>query len=364
MQQTAKVRNWVLLFLAFTLIGLIFSVLVHGEDMSRYGISYGTALFYELTGTWGVFALIPVFLPIVKRFMFRLDNWKAMLVLHLALSLVYGALHTSIMVLIRFWALGSLYYSEDLYQIYLYEFHKQLLAYSTFLIVVHAQKIYREKREQEQEKAALELKTSRLQGQLAQSQLEALKSQLHPHFLFNTLNAISSLMYEDVARADKMIADLSRLLRSVLDSSGHQLASLRKEISFLELYLEIMQGRYEENLITHVTVAPEAWEAQVPNLILQPLVENAIKHMEIHPESPARIEVTARRRDQQLVLEINDNGPGLDAEPEACMKRGMGLANTKARLETLYPRKHQFLLENRDDGGLKIVICLPFEEKA
>jgi two-component system LytT family sensor kinase len=187
------------------------------------------------------------------------------------------------------------------------------------------------------------LKASQLQAQLAQSQLQALKMQLHPHFLFNTLHAISSLMRRDVEAAERMIARLSDLLRLTLENVGAQETSLRQELEFLERYLEIEQTRFRDRLQVKMEIEPETLDARVPNLILQPLVENAVRHGVTPHAGPGLI-----------------NGAGLPDARRAQIKEGVGWANTRARLEQLYGADHLFDLSNRDEGGLVVSLTIPF----
>ena len=159
------------------------------------------------------------------------------------------------------------------------------------------------------------LKASRLETRLAEAQLQALQRQLHPHFLFNTLNAISALMHRDVEAADQMLARLSDLLRIALDQRGAQEVALKDELEFLEKYLEIEQTRFGDRLVVRYDVEAETLDAQVPNLILQPLVENSVRHAVAVRIEPGLIEIRARRVGTNLELSVHDNGPGLLQDP-------------------------------------------------
>jgi LytS/YehU family sensor histidine kinase len=165
-------------------------------------------------------------------------------------------------------------------------------------------------------------------------------------------------MHQDVEAADRMIARLSDLLRAALDSSDAQEVTLQRELSFLERYLELEKTRFGDRLMVKMVAAPETLEAQVPNLILQPLVENAIRHgIEPHAR-PGRIDLRAQRQGDRLVLEVQDNGNGLaSAAPGA---EGVGLSNTRARLRTLYGEAHRFQLSNTAQGGLLVQMSFPF----
>ena len=206
-----------------------------------------------------------------------------------------------------------------------------------------------------------ELRASQLEALLSQSQLQALKMQLHPHFLFNTLHSISSLMHRDIEAADKMIARLGDFLRLTLENSGTQEVTLQEELEFLRCYLEIEHIRFQDRLTTHMDIAPQALVTHVPNLILQPIVENAIRHGIAPRSTPGRIEIRAERNNGTLRIQVRDNGPGLPGNPNAdnLYKEGLGLANTRARLEQLYGAAHRFDLANDPDGGLVVTLEIP-----
>jgi LytS/YehU family sensor histidine kinase len=201
-----------------------------------------------------------------------------------------------------------------------------------------------------------QFRATQLEKTLAQAQLQNLRLQLNPHFLFNTLNTISSVMYEDVRIADRMIARLSDLLRSTLDRGDAQEVTLEREIEFLRLYVETMKARFEERLEFAVDASAETRGAMVPPLVLQPLVENSIKHGADGQSSKVRIEVRAARENGSLRLEVRDHGPGL----VGIRKDGVGLSNTAERLERLYGGTHRMNLRNADDGGLVVTLQVPF----
>jgi len=206
-----------------------------------------------------------------------------------------------------------------------------------------------------------ELRSSRLQTQLTQAQLEALKMQLHPHFLFNTLHSISALLHRDPDAADRMIARLGDFLRLTLENSGAQEVSLQKELEFLTCYLEIERVRFQDRLTTSLDVEPSALDIPVPNLILQPIVENALRHGVAQTRGPGRVEISAKRENGSLRIRVWDNGPGLKAitRPDDGLKVGLGLSNTRARLEQLYGASHRFELENAPGGGLLVTLEIP-----
>jgi sensor histidine kinase YesM len=245
--------------------------------------------------------------------------------------------------------------------IFIAEFHASLLIYWSVVGLCHAYDYYSRYRERERRAAQLELEASHLETQLARAQLDALRMQLHPHFLFNTLNTISVLMQEDVSAANRMLLRLSELLRLTLKNAGTHEVSLREEIEFLRSYLEIEQTRFQDRLKVRMEIEPEALEAQVPNLILQPLVENAMRHAVAVRATECTVEIrAARRNDGRLEIQVRDDGPGIDEEMNGAAACGIGLSNTRARLDKLYGAAHRFQLSTADGGGLQVTISIPF----
>jgi two-component system LytT family sensor kinase len=210
-----------------------------------------------------------------------------------------------------------------------------------------------------------EVRATRLEAQLAQAQLQALKMQLHPHFLFNTLHSISALVHKNPDAADKMIARLGDFLRLTLENSGAQEVSLQEELEFLKCYLEIERIRFQDRLTVQMDIEPQALDARLPNLILQPIVENAIRHGISPQTSAGRIEIEARRLNGTLQVQVTDNGPGLssDSNTGTIVKAGVGLANTQARLKQLYGDQHRLDLANAASGGLTVILEIPFREQ-
>lgn len=231
--------------------------------------------------------------------------------------------------------------------------------YLVLVSLAHAFVYFR--RAQQRDRQALEL-----EAHLAQARLQALRTQLHPHFLFNTLNAISTLVHTAPNQADDMIGNLSALLRLSLDSATEQEVPLGRELDFLDRYLDIEQIRFGARLRVEKKIAAAARLALVPTFILQPLVENAIRHG-IEPKiAPGVIKIEAQRDGESLRVTISDTGVGLPelADPAARPAEGIGLSNTRARLQSLYPDRHQFGLRNADSGGCVAEIRLPFHMQA
>lgn len=229
------------------------------------------------------------------------------------------------------------------------------LIYWVVLSVTHTFNYYR--KFLERERNALEL-----EQRLTQARLQALQMQLNPHFLFNTLHTISALMHKDVEAADRMMARLSDLLRYALESTDEQEVPLRQELEFLDSYLEIEQTRFGKRLAVHKEIDPAALEARVPNLILQPLVENAIRHG-IEPQAkPGRLELRAQKTADRLRLEVRDNGKGFSNGENPT--EGIGLSNTRARLQQLYGSTQTLEMINGAGGGLVVTVTIPFRVDA
>ena len=241
--------------------------------------------------------------------------------------------------------------------------HFNLAVYALIVCAWHAWAYYRKYREREAQAAELA-------GRLAQAQLQALRMQLNPHFLFNTLHAVSALMLKDVVAANRMITRLGELLRLTLDTTDQQEVPLKQELEFLGRYLEIEKIRFDDRLAVRMEIEPATLDALVPNLLLQPLVENAIRYA-IEPNTGAgKVEISAVRNNGQVVLQVSDNGNGDKSQSarylnDTSFKReGIGLSNTRRRLQQLYGERQSLQLKHCDAGGLLVSIVIPFRAQA
>lgn len=197
-----------------------------------------------------------------------------------------------------------------------------------------------------------------------QAQLKMLRYQLNPHFLFNTLNAISTLILDrDTPNANRMVQSLSAFLRHSLDNDPMQRVTLRQELEAIQLYLDIEKVRFDDRLKLHIDVSDDCQEALLPSLLLQPLIENAVKYAVARRVEGGQLEIVARRRASQLELAVLDDGPGCgEAGPQPAGEgHGVGLANTRDRLQVLYGERQQFTAGNRPGGGFEVRMLLPFE---
>jgi two-component system, LytTR family, sensor kinase len=231
-------------------------------------------------------------------------------------------------------------------------FDWEMITYWAIVGLSHALLYYRESRGRAVRAAQLEVK-------LAEAQLTTLQQQLHPHFLFNTLHAISALMHRDVEAADRMLMRLSDLLRITLENLGQSEVSLQTELDFLGKYLQIEQTRFMDRLTVRFDVQPEALETRVPCLLLQPLVENAIKHGVAKKAGAGHIDISAHRDGDKLLIEVRDDGVGLSEDALTALQKGIGVSTTRARLHHLFGADFRFEF-HRLPEGLAVVVAVPW----
>lgn len=207
------------------------------------------------------------------------------------------------------------------------------------------------------------LRVAQLSSQLSEAQLNALKMQIHPHFLFNTLNSIVGLIQEDKNAAELMTTKLSEFLRMTLQNSGEATATLKQEFYFLKTYLDIEKVRFEDRLSIQFVYDENILSARIPNLILQPLVENSIKHGINNQKNGGKIKISARRVEDSLILEVEDNGnrSGKNLNKFAPLKNGVGLKNTEARLQQIYGGNFSFEFDEKSENSTLVTIKIPFE---
>jgi two-component system, LytTR family, sensor kinase len=316
------------------------------------------------SGYWYSWALLaPIVIWLARRFPLERETWPRALPVHLVAIIAVTIAHLAMAEAVSgtlmawFWTGESAekysYWSSVRAQ-YFKNFDWEMM---TYWAIVGGYYTFTYSR-QAQDRT---LRASQLEARLAEAQLQALQRQLHPHFLFNTLNAISALMHRDVEAADQMLAKLSDLLRMALDQRSGQEVPLKDELEFLQKYLEIEEARFGERLSVTFDIAPETLDAQVPNLLLQPLVENSIRHAVAVRIEPGRIEIRARQLGETLELVVSDNGPGMPPSPLTSPGKGVGLANTRSRLERLYGANHQLRFSEPPGGGLMVTVTIPFK---
>lgn len=345
-----------LIFGVWTIVALFFSTQVYVMYYAeRQPIRYFQGFLVQASACYLWALATPLVLWLARRFCMERHNWLRRALLHFLFSLglvsILLVLHFVLFMTLMgrsgqitpFRSFGYIYYNLD----------RWLLIYWLILLMSHAFSYYHSFRKGE-------LKASQLRTQLVQSQLEALKMQVHPHFLFNTLHSISALLSKDTEAARTMISRLGDFLRLTLENSGSQEVTLQQEIEFLNGYLEIERIRFRDRLTTEIRVDPEVLDVRVPNLILQPIVENAMRHA-IGNSTSGRVEIVAAPRNGVVRIEVKDNGPGIHADRilETHRGKGLGLANTQARLVGLYGEAASFQLSNNPTGGLIVTLEIP-----
>jgi two-component system LytT family sensor kinase len=354
-----RAAKWAVIFAAWTFVGLFMASQDYVRNLrAGNAVEWRKMLFLlELPFAYLWALLTPLLLWLARRFPLERGRVVKSALVHLSVSL-----SLSVMTMVGFNTLSAFLFlpepdrhfslSRLLASIYTY-FDYYMLIYWLILMVSHAADYYGRYREGE-------LKASQLEAQLAQAELRALKMQLHPHFLFNTLHSISALQLKDIEAANKMIARLGDFLRLTLDNSGAQEVTLQKELEFLKCYLEIESIRFQDRLTVRMEVEPQALDARVPNLILQPIVENAIKHGISPRAAPGRIDIRVRRASNLLEMQVEDNGRGIQANGRAG-KEGLGLSNTRARLDQLYGSSYRLRMANAQEGGLRVTLEIPLK---
>lgn len=317
-----------------------------------------------MVGVWLWFVFTPLVLWLGRKFPpDRKPYWRAVL-FHLAISLVFPlvdlALESVILRGLHVFPDIMSSFAATLFFLLVIGYHQSILTYWSILGAQCTYGWYRRYEERRQEALRLELRSSQLERQLAEAHLSALKMQLHPHFLFNTLNTIMVLVRQQKGReAEEMLARLSDLLRCVLDDVQAQEVPLSRELEYLQLYLSIEQVRFQDRLRVDIAADPEVLDAALPHMALQPIVENAIRHGIGRSSTAGQIGITACRVNESVEIKIRDDGPGL-AAANGTTGGGIGLANTRARLRELYGDAASLKVENAERGGVVATMVLPF----
>ena len=331
---------------------------------------FTTTLAWEFCQVLTYAPLTPFVFAFAIRFPMRRENWVRRSLLYLAVGIAFSVAHLVLRGITPFayWDAKHREFASAIWDSHAHIFRipwlviqKQFLSgvvddisgtFVPIVLVAHAVSYYRRFRERE-------LRAAQLEGQLAKARLQTLKSQLQPHFLFNTMHSISSLMLTDVQAADRMMARLGDLLRMSLESAETQVTTLSRELEFLNCYLEIEKVRFAEKLNVTLDIDSRTLDASVPHLLLQPLVDNAVKHGISKLLAGGEIQITADVRDGELQFEIRDNGPGFGRNG-TFPASGFGLRITRERLESLYGANQSMELLNLSGGGTLTRICIPF----
>jgi sensor histidine kinase YesM len=340
------------------LCALLLSLYRYLGDVASGGHAIARAPFInEFTGVFGAAVLVALILrPLTRRLPLQAHTWLRRVPVYLGVLVAFSILHTTLnwasrSILYPLFGLGRFDYGE-MQVIYLMEFPIDVIGFTLFTAGFHIFDKYRAARDRE-------LRTEQLERALAESRLHSLRLQLEPHFLFNALNTISSRMYEDVAAADEMLTHLAELLRTSLRTSSVQLVPLSSELDALKHYAAIMRGRFGDQVQMTIDVPGSCAGVLVPSLLLQPLVENAVRHGNASRLGHACIEVEARQVGDRLVLRVEDDGPGAPAGFES--SDGIGLRATRDRLRLLFGDAHAFRAEN-SGRGFRVEIEMPWRQ--
>ncbi len=364
-------KRWTIFVFAF--LGWLMIGIAHG--LNEYFFTDTLAYYYKEAPTlksmllWEVVywptwaALAPLIFLLARRFPIVHENWLRNLLINIAGGLLI-IIPQRLIYLTAAGTLQSVLGEEimlsGLYRHFLlYNLPTGFLSYGVILLFSHGFNYYKRYQEEELKASELKAELAEAQLQITRAELQSLKMQLHPHFLFNTLNSISALLDEDAHAADEMLARLGDFLRLTLENSGAQTIALQEELEFLRRYLEIEQVRFQDRLTVGFAIDAETLAAQVPNMILQPIIENAIRHGIVERIAEGHIEITARRENDKLLLQVKDNGAGLQS-PAISNGQGLGLSNTRARLQQIYGAAHRFELENASEGGTIARLEIPF----
>jgi sensor histidine kinase YesM len=324
---------------------------------ARIGAGDGVATWepfvWEMSSVLIVLVLVPLVFRFERRFTVDSQPRSRVVLAHTGGSLVFSAVHTTAMILLRqlaYAAMGESYDFGSLGLRFFYELQKDVILYGVILVVIFAMREFRVRR-------ASELRAAELAAEVGEARVRQLTAQIEPHFLFNSLNAISNRMHEDVHAADRMMTQLGDLLRAAYESDDSVVVPLHRELAWLRNYMAMMAERFRGKLEYELDIDPGLDAAPVPRLLIQPLVENALKHG--LAASGGRLSVVVRRRGEFIEYVISDDGVGLaDAE----LAHGTGLANVARRLELLFASKQSLVVTPGTPRGVTVTVRFPFGE--
>jgi two-component system, LytTR family, sensor kinase len=353
---------WSLVLLVATLLGFVSSMLAWQLTVTlertatyfRWLVVLNCAYWY----TWAAFT--PSIVWLSQRFRFERQGLLRALAVHLPAVVLFSLAHIAAMQAAQWWLVtsegGEFSWWSAAQRAALLNLDWEMMTYWAIVGLSHSLLYYRESRDRE-------LRASQLETRLVHSQLKTLQQQLHPHFLFNTLNAISCLMHRDVAAADRTLVRLSDLLRLTLERLDEPDVTLAEELDFLRKYLDIERTRFADRLVVRFDVAADTLDALVPTLLLQPLVENAIKHGVARKAGAGHIDVIARREHDKLWIEIRDDGVGLSEDALTALHKGIGVSTTHARLQHQFGADYRFEF-HRLAQGVAVIVAVPWRPKA
>jgi hypothetical protein len=302
-----------------------------------------------LVDYWLWALLTPAIFYLARKFQFTQHNWVRNSAVHFCAYIALSSLHEVLGLLLHVPAYIPPGFHGSLLKLRIVEsLHGNFWMYWPIVVIWSLGEYYQRYRERD-------LRASQLSDKLARAELQGLRNQLHPHFLFNALNSIAALIHEDVEKADDMLADLGHLLRAYLTENDEQEITLNREIDLLSTYVRIQQRRFEGRLLWSTDIAEELQDAIVPTLLLQPLVENAILHGIAPRPGPGYIHVAAHRQGTDLLLDVSDDGIGLAS---GC-KENVGISNTRSRLVQLYGNRQSFHIQSKPAAGVIVRVVLP-----
>jgi two-component system, LytTR family, sensor kinase len=360
-----NLRRYAAYFFVWTLLGLFFftqgltqKFFLHQPTPSWQYLVFWLSFMY----IWA--ALTPVVLWVGSRSPIEEGNRLLRITFHLLLSTGISIFHVACesVVLSQAGVFPNLFkgFFDAFLVLLTVLFHWGIFIYFALLSIQYGIRYYRRYQERERQALRLEIQASELKTQLTRAQLSALKMQLQPHFLFNTLNAIMVLVRQQNGRqAEEMLAHLSDLLRRVLEDVESQEVPLHRELEYLQLYLSIEQMRFQDRLRVEISADPATLNATLPQMGLQPIVENAIRHGIGRSSAAGLIRIDASRADDRLKLRVQDDGPGFPLAGSS-LEKGIGLANTRARLHQLYGNEASLMIENSQQGGAVVTMTLPY----
>lgn len=353
-----KFQKWLLLTLGFTFLALYFVLqnYIFSLNSNAPPFDWQRTISYRVTNNLYWVAFMPLIFFIARKYKLESGHKTKTVIKVLLFGIGVSLLHSHISIItslyftwlsgpkvMSFWERVAL----GVYGILGLAF-EDLFYYCIVMGILYGLDYYQKSKEQQ-------YKLSQLEAKLAQAEVQAMKMQLHPHFLFNTLHAISTLMHRDPDAADKMITQLSNLLRISLENIGVQEVTLEEELNFLDQYIEIQKMRFQDSLEIKMDVDSSSLNIMVPNLILQPIVENAFKHGVENNPGDKRITISSKIKDKMLMLAVEDNGPGIN---KSSLNEGFGLKNTRERLKQIYENRSELIMENTS-GGLLVKINIP-----
>ncbi|HYL97729.1 MAG TPA: histidine kinase [Blastocatellia bacterium] len=335
----ARWGKWVLFIVGWAALSLLFTPEAY-LHFYLHDQAIPWRLTFQLTVANAAIALL--FLPgivwLARRFPVESRHLAKALLVHVPACFLFSVGHSCL-----YWL--SCYASNQVGEELFFRFHPNLLTYWAIVGFTQAVDYFR--------------RYTRRERELAEAHLLLLKSQLHPHFLFNALHAVSAAMHEDLKSADRIISRLSDLLRLTIDSIGKHEVTLKQELDFVQKYLEIERIRYQERLTLALDLDSAALDAVIPSMVLQPLIENSIRHGFGTTMKDAEITIEARRAAERLVLRVKDNGSGF-RQPNIARGAGVGISNIRKRLDQLYPANYHFECGSQEKTGAVVSIDVPF----